>query len=222
MKAAMLLEEIVDMMPGEPYYVQQWALATYKSKKPSPMEALENARDILRQLNPEMSTDAETLGIRGAIRKRMYELGGDPGNLETALRSYEKGFYLKNDYYNGINLAFLFNVRGSQSSPDDKIADYVLAERTRRAVIPLCEQELASEAAPNDPYWILATLAEAWYGLGENAQGQKYLDQAFGLKPEPESWKKDSTLGQLQNLKDLLAQSPLRKGGEGQVAATPR
>ena len=33
--------------------------------------------------------------------------------LDQAIRGYERGFYLRNDYYNGINYAFLLNERRS-------------------------------------------------------------------------------------------------------------
>jgi hypothetical protein len=75
--ARSVLEKIRKMIPMEPYVLQKLALATYKSKLPTPMRALEDARSILAQLNPEISTDTETLGLWGAIHKRMWDMSQD-------------------------------------------------------------------------------------------------------------------------------------------------
>ena len=53
------------------------------------------------------STDPETLGLWGTVHKRIWDLTSDPAMLNTAIDAYEKGFYLKRDYYNGINYAFI-------------------------------------------------------------------------------------------------------------------
>ena len=54
----------------DPYIIQRLALVTYKSKQPSPKEALEEARSLLATLNPATSNDTETLGLWGAVHKR--------------------------------------------------------------------------------------------------------------------------------------------------------
>ena len=66
------------------------------------------------------------------------------GALDEAVWAYEKGFYLKDDHYNGINYAFLLNVRAAQSSGEDAIADRVQAQRVRQRVLRMCEEQLAS------------------------------------------------------------------------------
>jgi hypothetical protein len=55
------------MKPGEPYIVQQRALATYKTKQPSELDALITALSLIAELDPERSNDPETLGIAGAL-----------------------------------------------------------------------------------------------------------------------------------------------------------
>ncbi len=59
-KASAFLETLQKMQPHDPYLVQQLALATYKSEIPDKIGALRKAEDILRQLAPETSSDAET------------------------------------------------------------------------------------------------------------------------------------------------------------------
>jgi hypothetical protein len=112
--AMSLLTAVRLMAPKDPFVIQRLALATYKRKLPDPVQALHKAQVILSELEPAASTDAETVGLWGAIHKRLWDLAGDRKDLETALLSYEKG-YLRNDYYNGINTAYLYNLRSSIS-----------------------------------------------------------------------------------------------------------
>src|SRR4029077_15141613 len=62
---------------------------------------------------------------------------------------------------------------------------------------------------PENRYWVLSTLAEAYVGLEQEAPGQQRLDEAFAAAPE--EWMKQSTQEQVTNLKALLASSPLKK-----------
>src|SRR5262249_6697351 len=79
---------------------------------PTRRAALLESKATLGQLDPEASSDPETLGLWGAIHKRLYDMKDllrqeRLDALTAAIWAHEKGFYLKNDYYNGINLAFL-------------------------------------------------------------------------------------------------------------------
>ena len=209
--AKALMASVRRMIPNDPYVVQRLALATYKAKLPSPLQALEDAAGILSSLNPAVSTDTETLGLWGAIHKREWDLTKEKNYLEGAISAYEKGFILKNDYYNGINLAFLYNVRASVSSGAEAIADTVTAQRIRQRVLAICETLLAANGsmAMEPKYWLLATMAEACAGLGDMAGEQKYLQQANALNP-PE-WMIDSTNQQLQTLRSLMKAAPESK-----------
>ena len=229
-KAKILLEEIRAMRKAgpageaktaeDPYILQRLALATYKSAYPDPESALKTARDLLSLLGPEVSNDTETLGLWGAVHKRLWDLTNDPGALDEAIRGAERGYYLRNDYYNGINYAFLLNVRASISrNLAEAVADFVQARRIRREVIKICQQWLTANDAPGSGaersakfqetrYWVLATLAEAYLGL-EDSLGQKKLDEAFAAAPQ--DWMKKSTQDQINKLQPLLASSPLKK-----------
>src|SRR6185436_16353784 len=106
---------------------------------------LAEALKVMSELNPESTNDPETLGIWGAVHKRKWELDGQPEDLDEAIRAYGKGFNLKDDYYNGINYAFMLNVRASVTKEKaDAIADFVWARRVRQRVIELVEQRLAA------------------------------------------------------------------------------
>lgn len=211
--AKSLLAVVRSMVPKDPFVSQRLALATYKSKLPSPTQALKDAHAILTELNPEISTDTETLGLWGAVHKRLWEITGDRSYLDIAIFAYEKGFYLKNDYYNGINLAYLLNERAAVSEVPESVADFVLAQRARRRVLAICDSLLlAGRKQPDQQeYWIRATMAEAWLGLGDAAKSQESLDSAFALEPSPSQWMRNSTLEQLKKLGGILASSPLKK-----------
>jgi len=234
-KAKMLLEEIREMRragtletsadqqvenPEDPYVLQRLALATYKSKYPTPEEAFKAARDLLKLLEPQTSNDTETLGLWGSVHKRLWELTKETSYLDEAVRAYERGFYLRNDHYNGINYAYLLNERAAHPIGfAETVADFVQARRIRMEVISICNEWLESNprTAPLPPgskfpekrYWVLATLAEAQIGLEDEALGQQRLEEAYAAAPE--EWMKQTTREQVTKLKALLAASPLKK-----------
>lgn len=195
----------------DPYFIQRLALVTYKSKKPRPRKALENARDLLVTLNPETSNDTETLGLWGAVHKRLWEETGERPHLDEAIRGYERGFYLRNDYYNGINLAYLLNVRASErANTEEAIADFVQAQRIRRQVVSICENTLKTpRLSADEKYWVSATMAEAYLGIGDEKQHKKWLKKAYSVAAA--GWMKESTEEQLGKLRPLLADSPVKR-----------
>jgi MAP3K TRAFs-binding domain len=237
LKAKILLEEMRELRKAEiaklpeerqtaktedPYLLQRLALATYKSEYPSAEEALREAHDILALLEPQTSNDTETLGMWGSVHKQLWQLTKDKNHLDKAVRAYERGFYIRNDYYNGINFAFLLNVRAANTGdPAEAIADFVQARRVRKEVIEICDSWLAANLEPSageagevalqkyrdSKYWVLATLAEADIGSEENERGHQRLNEAYALASA--NWMKETTQKQLDALRPLLAASPL-------------
>ncbi len=210
--AIALLKSARKIAPNDAFVAQQLALCTYKSKRPDEAKALEDARTILAELDPLHSNNAETLGLWGAIHKRMFALSKDRKALDAAVFAYEKGYRLLADYYNGINWAFLLNMRAHVSEPADAIADFVLARRTREDVLKICTEKFDalkdSEETREERYWLLATMAEAALGVGDEALSAQYLDQAAKLAAG--TWMADSTNEQLPALRAYLADSPLK------------
>ncbi|MCL2453111.1 MAG: hypothetical protein FWD08_05620, partial [Alphaproteobacteria bacterium] len=105
---------------------------------------------------------------------------------------------------------FMLNLRAAQTTGDESIADRVLAARTRREVIEICDQELhEAEAAPeayqpDDLFWLRASRAEALLGLGEAEAAQQAFEAAKKGPPEPQDWMIESADRQMQNLRRLL------------------
>ncbi|HEV8431777.1 MAG TPA: TRAFs-binding domain-containing protein [Thermoanaerobaculia bacterium] len=207
------LKKLIEKRPHDSYFQQQLALATYKGKKPDPVTALNAAKDILQKLDPHAATDPETLGLWGAVHKRLYELTGDTAALDESIWAYEKGFYVKNDYYNGINLAFVLNVRAANAAdPQEATADVVQARRVRRRVAEITRNLLAAgikddegKVDADETFWVQASLAEALEGSGRK-------DEAATLREElartaPASWMVETMNDQLGKLDKLLAKA---------------
>jgi tetratricopeptide (TPR) repeat protein len=231
LKAKMLLEEIREMRRAgavetsadqqggnreDPYVLQRLALATYKSKYPTPEEALKAARDLLKLLEPQTSNDTETLGLWGSVHRRLWEVTNESSYLDEALYGYERAFSLRKDSYNGINYAFLLNTRAVNTEDSVQAsADVAEARRAYQEVVKICDQWLESNVRPGPllpgskfperRYWVLAMLAEAHYGLGDDEAEQR-LQEAYANAPEP--WMKASTEEQLAKLRELLANLP--------------
>lgn len=205
------LEDWRRLEPGDPFLIQQLALATYKSGYPDKIGALEAAARVLEALQPKVSSDAETVGLWGAIHKRLWDARRSRVDLDEAIRSYGRGFLLKNDYYNGINLAFLYDLRASESGGDEAVADSVMAARARREVVAICDRELdavkhdATQLDLEELYWLRASRVEALLGLGDHEGSAKAFEEARSAQPAPEPWMIESTEEQLKKLEGLLA-----------------
>lgn len=204
--ACALLEEVHKQRSNDSFVVQQLALATYKAKQPTPEMALRKAKEILGQLSPLTTNDPETLGLWGAIHKRLWDLQQQESDLNESIVAYERGFYLKQDYYNGINLAFLLDLRGllalKAGKRNDGIADTVQAQRIRRDVIRYTEPVLNRDQTDIKRYWAVATLWEAAAGLQDNGEAQKWETQARALKVP--AWMVDSTVSQISTSRTRL------------------
>jgi len=198
---------------ADPYIVQQLAFATYKSNDPDAKAALLESKAILSPLDPQASSDPETLGLWGAIHKRLYEMKelsvqDHAEALTTAIRAYQKGFYLKNDYYNGINFAFLLDCRAAELGGEDAIADRVQARRMRERVVGICTQLLgegirveSEDKKSDEEYWVRATLVEALFGLGKAAESEAEFAVAKRAAFEP--WMINTTEEQIAKLRAL-------------------
>jgi tetratricopeptide (TPR) repeat protein len=91
-EAKSLFQKCHQLNPADAYIVQQLALATYKSPQDDDtgkVKALIEARDIIyNSLAPSTTNDPETLGLWGAIHKRLWELNEKPADLDTAVWAY--------------------------------------------------------------------------------------------------------------------------------------
>src|SRR6267142_2197496 len=222
-KPLALLRRLKTMQPTDPFIVQQLALATYKHERPDKKVSLIQAKIILGDLAPQTSSDAETVALWGAIHKRLWEELRNNDDLEEAILAYARGYYIRNDYNNGINYAFMLNVRAASTAGDEAFADRILARRIRQQVLVICDRLLqaapgADESGSDEPFWIGATKVEALFGLGRQDEAMQLRSEVVTRERErlrkargdsatandEVGWKEDSLTSQLEKLKKLL------------------
>lgn len=198
-----LWKEVRKLAGKDDYVVQQLALATYKSKQPDERTALHAAAEILDYLQPHNSFDPETLGLWASVQKRLFEYTSAAINLEEALFALERGFFIKGDYYNGINLAFMLDIKASTSELEIKQELAGVSRYVRRKVIDHCLEELDKpDLSKDDQYWIMATIYEAYVGLGDEVSATEWKTQMEAIASA--DWMKESTEEQIKKLRNLL------------------
>jgi len=174
------------MKPDEPFIVQQLALATYKSKNPSDLEALMTAMQIMAKLDPDNSNDPETLGLSGAIRKRLWIRTEDTVQLDLAIKYYSRGFEVRRDYYNGENAALCYDIR-AEIQPDaaEQQFDRMCAYKIRLALVDILNGIISDESFPerSDGVWVYATLANCMFALDREAEAEVYEKSFFSTNP---------------------------------------
>lgn len=189
-EAAQKWHRLGEMVENEIFYIQQEALCTYKSEKPSKIQALTNALQIMASIKEQ--TDTETLGITGAINKRLWYATKEEGYLDEAIEMYKKGWTLHEDYYTGGNYAFCLEQKSILEKKErHKIHKQVEAEGTRKKIIDIILPTLEEED-PEELKWKYATLADCYFALGEADKGQEY-EQKFE-EQKPEKWEKETYL----------------------------
>ncbi|MBO6577003.1 MAG: DUF4071 domain-containing protein [Rhodothermales bacterium] len=210
-----VVELLREQPDNDPWISQQLALALYKRNErdgqPAPVADLLEARTVLSdRLDPAGSTDPETLGIWGAIHKRLAEHPDRSHDermqdLEHAITSYRRGFVLRDDHYNGVNYAYLLRLRAKEFSPDPREAevDQFRAVEAWSRVRDLTKDVLDADPADGSPelFWRGASLLESLHGLQDPSEG--LIRQKLEALPH-QDWMMDSARGQLEKLDVLL------------------
>lgn len=204
--------------------VQLRALTTYKDPDLSTSAKLDDALAILRSdADLHRTLEQETLGLAGAICKRMWEHAGRTRQLELSASYYLRGFErgetdgkrgLRGDKgYTAINAAFVLDqiadVELPQPESELPISAGVLerreqARRIRRQIadeLPNIAREPGNEGLLSD-WWVLVTIGEAFFGLGEYDAAREWLLRAKPLRAE-EHWEFESTARQLAALHNM-------------------
>jgi tetratricopeptide (TPR) repeat protein len=206
-KAALELGKVgnSDFAANDPYLVQRLALATSKAGEPDMVTALKDALQLLNQLGLDHTNDPETVALAGSFEKKLYEQGQGDEHLKNAILFNERGYFLLNNRYNGINLAYTFNCRVDSNlytRKEDKVADMVFANRVRTRVLMICgwdweaivqresaevantvtlkAEDAQKQTVYNDEqkFWILVNKAEAHFGLGEFDAYREAIEEA--------------------------------------------
>lgn len=212
------------------YLIHRLAFCTYKAAKPDLISSLYKSIDLLLSINLAHTNDPETVSTAGAVEKKLYENGEGDAHLENSILYFQRGFYLLNNRYNGINLAITLVYRANSnldSKDKEKIADLVFAQRTWERVLFLCERDwqmiLAKEQADaaynpnsketkelqeyyaNQKFWIKVNKAEANFGLGNFQLYQQAVEEA--KKISTPNWMWESFTDQIGRLEAELKKS---------------
>ncbi|HBT85956.1 MAG TPA: DUF4071 domain-containing protein [Porphyromonadaceae bacterium] len=164
-EASKVWKKLSEKVDTDTYFIQQWALCTYKDKALNRKVALSDALSIINKLEPENrnTTDPETLGITGAIYKRLWEIDREVTEyLDRAIEYYKRGFTINQDYYTGENYALCLDLKSVIASDDDeRIYLKVEAKKTRKEIFQIIEklQEDEDFEIRSDLKWIYASLA---------------------------------------------------------------
>lgn len=201
-------KKLVDKVENDTYFVQQLALCTYKDNTVSLNVALTDALSIIKKLEPDdrNTNDPETLGITGAIYKRLWENNTEEIEyLDRAIEYYKRGFTINQDYYTGENYALCLNLKASISqNPEEKIYLNYSAKKTRKEIIEIIQ--LLSEdddfEIRSDLMWIYGTLANCYFGIGDIENHQLNENKFNELKPA--DWQIETYQKSLSKLKELL------------------
>lgn len=202
------------------FLTQRLALVTYKHAEKllnkGEIDAVEAEKRMLqaegileRYCAPEISTDPETLGLSGAIKKRLFDLTKRSTYLDDAIRFYERGFYVKQDYYNGINVAFMYTLRACillrEGKAFDAIVSYGHGNIIREKVAAICaalRQDQEAFVRRGDRVWVLMSEAEAYRGL-EKPDDLATLEAKISAVP-PKDFETDSYQKQQKALTELM------------------
>lgn len=177
-KAAKLYAQALGQKPGDDFLLQRMALMTYKLRLPDTMLSLQHAHRMLAPLKPHESRDPETLGLSGAIQKKLFEESGDEFFLGKAIDAYQRGFSVAKDYYNGINLAYLYVLKAAKA--EDKKEAYAFFDKAaciNENVIAICINLVISPdfEERNDKEYIYQSLAQAHLGLDQTREVIKLI-----------------------------------------------
>ena len=194
---------------------QQHALCTYKDPDLPVSDRLDRAFKMLNEADNLLETrNQETLGLAGAIYKRIWEVDGQKQTLERSLYYYDRGYQEGpvNDYgYTGLNAAYVLDQLASlEETQAEEAGTTSELVKERRSQAKSIREDLVSvlpEMAKEDntlaaQYWFLVTIAEAYYGLGRFQEALPWLEKAAAL-PHVPPWEFETTAKQLTSITRL-------------------
>jgi len=208
-QATKLWKKACEKVQSDSYFIQQYALCTYKDSTVSPDVALIDALGIIKKLEPENrnTNDPETLGITGAIYKRLWL--NSPKSIEylnRAIDYYKRGFTINQDYYTGENYALCLDLKSEAITDEhERIYLEIEARKTRQEIINIIDTLKEDEdfEIRSDLKWIYATLANCNLALGNNGEYDTY--EAKFLSSNPDSWNIESYMQSIDKIKSKLS-----------------
>jgi hypothetical protein len=182
-EAVEVWKRLSEKAENEIYYIQQQTLCRYKSESPSRLKSLTDALQIIGKISE--CNDTETLGITGAINKRLWEETKEVSYLNAAIEFYKKGWNLYTDYYTGENYAYCLEEKSRLEAGDEKIYYKMEAKKTREEIVWQIQKSLEKPDA-EDLMWKYATLSNCYLACGDKDNAEKY--ENLFLLQNPVGW----------------------------------
>lgn len=207
------------------------SLCTYKDTDLATADRFRRALDILAEVDDMQCTVGErqeTLGQRGAIHKRMWQVEGQRTDLLLSLGFYVRGYELgvaTDQGYNGINAAFAYDLLAREEMDQAELtgghwsaADaYWRQGRHIRLHLARLLPDLPDQpdgAWMKSKWWFFATLAEACFGIEQfdaaidalhRFNRENGIDHGGLPLERVPPWEFESTISQLGALAELQA-----------------
>lgn len=198
---------------------QQRALCTYKDPSLPSETRLQDALTILEQqcgLNLTTCDDPETLGLGGAIYKRVWDVTRARAHLELARAYYRRGYdvmlvspghkYFDSGAFTGVNVVYVCEMLAAETPADvDSVARQRHLQEARKVRLELVKA-LAVSGASGDKWWLAATMLEVFFGLA--CHDPDYVAMLASqakvvAKFSVSAWQQESTGSQLLRLARL-------------------
>lgn len=202
-EARKLLAQLHERTPDDVRVVQRLARNTYRDEDLLPAKRFAEALELLRSIGLDEFRPAladasataarvETLGLAGAIYKRMWEISGQLDPLQRSLDYYRRGWELApgpNGAWCGVNTVFALEALASRERhvfARDRAADAprvatpelarIEGELARlRAALKSALDELLAQSPQKADHWSYLTLAEVEFGLENYARARELL-----------------------------------------------
>jgi predicted acylesterase/phospholipase RssA len=167
---------------------QRHALCTYKDQDLPAADRFRRALEILDEVDgckpagPELQ---ESLGLRGAVYKRMWQVQGQSADLTRACGYYLQGYAMgpgTDQGYTGINAAFVLELLAREAAVeagktgqgwrivDDQLTQARQIRETLTKLLPGLPAKPGYDWLEKE-WWFYTTRAEAHFGLGEYKEG---------------------------------------------------
>lgn len=198
------------------------ALSTYKDPDVQLDWKYEQALRTLQAADPlGTTTNQETLGLAGAIYKKLWEYTGRESQLETSLAFYRRGYQqgVRSDFgYTAINAALALDVladletlEGQPSHGEGGTAEKRREEARRireeiiQELVPIADELLLST------WWFPVTIGEAYFGLERYDEAEPWLLRARDLEGVAD-WERESAARQCARLLRVQERARRLKG----------
>lgn len=207
------------------------SLCTYKDTDLPVADRFRRAREILDEVDRLERTPTEqqeSLGQRGAIYKRMWQVEGQRKDLLRSLAYYLQGYEIgpaTDQGYTGINAAFVYDLLAREEAVEAELTEtrWSVADKYwgngREIRLRLAKElpklpEQPGGAWMKKQWWYFATLAEAQFGI-EAFDGaidalrrfnqENYMEHLGPPLEAVSPWEFESTISQLGTLAELQA-----------------